>query len=87
MTASRRNRHAGSCRQFPGPGLGSRVVNAFDERATEDAQNRPRTVAYQFSHAAVMDPTEGRYVFSKTDRWIEWAVGTAKLPLVGGREP
>jgi hypothetical protein len=31
-----------------------------------------------------MEPTEGRYVFSKTDRWIEWAVRTAKLPLVGG---
>ncbi len=31
-----------------------------------------------------MEPTEGRYVFSKTDRWIEWAVRTAKLPIVGG---
>lgn len=31
-----------------------------------------------------MEPTEGRYVFSKTDRWIEWAVRSAKLPIVGG---
>jgi hypothetical protein len=31
-----------------------------------------------------MEPTEGRYVFSKTDRWIEWAIRTARLPLVGG---
>lgn len=31
-----------------------------------------------------MEPTEGRYVFSKTDRWIEWAIRTARLPIVGG---
>lgn len=31
-----------------------------------------------------MEPTEGRYLFAKTDRWIEWAVRTARLPLVGG---
>ncbi len=31
-----------------------------------------------------MEPTEGRYVFSKTDRWIEWAVRTAHLPIVAG---
>ncbi len=27
---------------------------------------------------------EGRYSFVKTDRWIEWAVRTAKMPLMGG---
>jgi hypothetical protein len=31
-----------------------------------------------------LEPSEGRYVFSKTDRWIEWAVRTARLPIVGG---
>lgn len=31
-----------------------------------------------------MEPTEGRYLFGNTDRWIEWAVRTAKLPIVGG---
>lgn len=31
-----------------------------------------------------MEPTEGKYLFAKTDRWIEWAVRTARLPLVGG---
>lgn len=31
-----------------------------------------------------MEPTEGRYVFSKTDRWIEWAIRTARVPIVGG---
>lgn len=31
-----------------------------------------------------MEPTEGKYLFGKTDRWIEWAVRTAKIPLVGG---
>lgn len=31
-----------------------------------------------------MEPNEGKYNFATTDRWIEWAVRTAKLPVVGG---
>jgi hypothetical protein len=31
-----------------------------------------------------MEPVEGKYSFATTDRWIEWAVRTAKLPIVGG---
>jgi hypothetical protein len=31
-----------------------------------------------------MEPTEGKYNFAPTDRWIEWAIRTAKLPVVGG---
>lgn len=31
-----------------------------------------------------MEPSEGKYAFTATDRWIEWAVRTAKLPVVGG---
>lgn len=31
-----------------------------------------------------MEPAEGEYAFARTDRWIEWAVRTAKLPVVGG---
>ncbi|MCC6661690.1 MAG: endo-1,4-beta-xylanase [Phycisphaerales bacterium] len=31
-----------------------------------------------------MEPTEGRYSFAKTDRWIEWAVRTARVPVWGG---
>jgi hypothetical protein len=31
-----------------------------------------------------MEPTEGKYAFAKTDRWIEWAVRHARLPIVGG---
>jgi hypothetical protein len=31
-----------------------------------------------------MEPNEGKYSFQSTDRWIEWAVRTAKLPVVGG---
>jgi hypothetical protein len=33
---------------------------------------------------ADMEPTEGRYSFTKTDKWIEWAVRTAKVPVWGG---
>lgn len=31
-----------------------------------------------------LEPTEGKYNFATTDRWIEWAIRTAKLPVVGG---
>lgn len=31
-----------------------------------------------------MEPTEGKYSFAKTDKWIEWAVRTAKLPVYAG---
>lgn len=31
-----------------------------------------------------MEPTEGKYSFVGTDRWIEWAVRGAKLPVVAG---
>lgn len=31
-----------------------------------------------------MEPGEGKYVWAQTDRWIEWAVRTAKLPVFGG---
>lgn len=31
-----------------------------------------------------MEPSEGRYEFAGTDRWIEWAVRTARKPVVAG---
>lgn len=31
-----------------------------------------------------MEPTEGKYAFAKTDRWIEWAVTRARLPVHAG---
>jgi hypothetical protein len=31
-----------------------------------------------------LEPSEGKYNFAPTDRWIEWAVRVAKLPIVGG---
>jgi hypothetical protein len=31
-----------------------------------------------------MEPTEGKYAFAKTDKWIEWAVRTAKIPVHAG---
>ncbi len=31
-----------------------------------------------------MEPSEGQYAFAGTDRWIEWAVRTAKLPVFAG---
>ncbi|MCA9299060.1 MAG: endo-1,4-beta-xylanase, partial [Phycisphaerales bacterium] len=31
-----------------------------------------------------MEPTEGKYAFQRTDRWIEWAVRKARLPVAAG---
>jgi len=31
-----------------------------------------------------MEPVEGKYAFAGTDRWIEWAVRTAKIPVHAG---
>lgn len=31
-----------------------------------------------------MEPEEGKYAFTRTDRWIEWAVRKARLPVVAG---
>lgn len=31
-----------------------------------------------------IEPQEGKYVFGPTDRWIEWAVRTAKMPVAAG---
>lgn len=33
---------------------------------------------------AHMEPTEGKLVWTATDKWIEWAVRSAKLPVVAG---
>lgn len=31
-----------------------------------------------------LEPSEGEYSFAKTDKWVEWAVRQANLPVVGG---
>ena len=31
-----------------------------------------------------MEPVEGEYAYTPTDKWIEWAIRTAKLPVVAG---
>lgn len=31
-----------------------------------------------------LEPSEGQYAYAPTDRWIEWAVRTARLPVVAG---
>ncbi|MEQ8771201.1 MAG: endo-1,4-beta-xylanase [Phycisphaerales bacterium] len=31
-----------------------------------------------------LEPNEGQYAYTPTDRWIEWAVRTARIPVAGG---
>lgn len=44
--------------------------------------------AFDFINAPMrwtdLEPEEGTYAFARTDRWVEWAVLKAKLPVVGG---
>jgi hypothetical protein len=44
--------------------------------------------AFDFINAPMrwtdLEPEEGAYAFARTDRWVEWAVLSAKIPVVGG---
>lgn len=70
---------------LPGrPLLGCSVSPA---RSGEDLQ-RLVAASCDFVHLPMrwidMEPQEGAYSFANTDRWIEWAVRKAKLPVFAG---
>lgn len=53
-----------------------------------DEQQRAIAAACDFVSVPMrwtdLEPAEGRYSFKNTDRWIEWAVRKAKIPIVAG---
>ncbi len=66
------------------PALGCAISpGAFFDAAQEVALKCSEFVTMPMRWAE-MEPTEGRYLFQNTDRWIEWAVRKAKLPVVAG---
>jgi Glycosyl hydrolase family 10 len=70
---------------LPGrPAIGCSVSpSAFFETAQEVAQSACEFITMPMRWAE-LEPTEGRYLFQNTDRWIEWAVRKAKVPVVAG---
>jgi len=53
-----------------------------------DEQQRAIAAACDFVSVPMrwtdLEPAEGKYSFKNTDRWIEWAVRKAKIPIVAG---
>jgi hypothetical protein len=77
------------------PGAGHVVLGtppvlgcAISPAATNEAVQRAALAACDFVTMPMrwidLEPKEGKYSFAATDKWIEWAVRTAKLPIVGG---
>jgi hypothetical protein len=70
---------------LPGPPL---VGCAVSPSQFTEAQKRAALGACDFITMPMrwvdMEPEEGEYNFTPTDRWIEWAVRQAKLPVVAG---
>lgn len=69
------------------PGLPLIGVSVNPESFTESLTRTVQS-AFDFVNLPMrwseMEPGEGKYAFSKTDRWIEWAVRTAKIPVFAG---
>ena len=66
------------------PVLGSAVSpSAFFEAAQDSAERGCEFITMPMRWAE-LEPTEGKYLFQNTDRWIEWAVRKANLPVVAG---
>lgn len=66
------------------PTIGTAV---WPGNATDQAKNLARPVSDFITlpmRWVEMEPAEGEYAFARTDRWIEWAIRTAKLPVVAG---
>jgi hypothetical protein len=61
------------------------VVNpaAFNEPAQRVVQSACDFVSVPMRWVEV-EPEESSYAWATTDRWIEWAVRTAKMPVMGG---
>ncbi len=66
------------------PAIGCAVSpSAFFEAAQETALRSCEFISMPMRWAE-LEPTEGKYLFQNTDRWIEWAVRKAKVPVVAG---
>jgi len=69
------------------PGLPAPGVAIAPDQFSEGLQ-RAAAAACEFVTTPMrwidLEPGEGKYDFTSTDRWIEWAVRVAKVPITGG---
>ncbi|MBL4809837.1 MAG: endo-1,4-beta-xylanase [Phycisphaerales bacterium] len=66
------------------PAMGSVVSPNIFAPMTQDAIARSCDFITVPMRWTEMEPAEGEYDYSKTDRWIEWAIRQAKIQVVGG---
>ena len=66
------------------PAIGAVVSPNVFAPTTQDAIMRSCDFITAPMRWIEMEPAEGEYDYSKTDRWIEWAIRQAKLPVVAG---
>lgn len=66
------------------PAVGTLVSPNVFAPMTQDAVTRACDFITLPMRWIEMEPAEGEYDYSKTDRWIEWAIRTARIPVVGG---
>ena len=69
------------------PGIAAAGVSVSPQPVTEVLQKSVLAAA-EFITMPMrwidLEPVEGQYSFGPTDRWIEWAIKVAKIPVVGG---
>ena len=66
------------------PVVGTQVSAARFGDSTREAVRRSSDFLAVPMRWREMEPAEGSYDFGPTDRWIEWAIRKAKLPVVAG---
>ena len=66
------------------PAIGTLVSPTVFAPMTQDAVTKSCDFITVPMRWIEMEPAEGEYDYSKTDRWIEWAIRSASLPVVAG---
>jgi len=66
------------------PAIGTVVSPNVFAPMTQDAITRSCDFITVPMRWTEMEPAEGEYDYSRTDRWIEWAIREAKVQVVGG---
>ncbi len=66
------------------PAIGCSVSPAVFDYRTKQALEKSCDFITMPMRWIEMEPREGEYEYAPTDRWIEWAIRTAKIPVVAG---
>ncbi len=66
------------------PAIGTAVSPNVFAPSTQEAVTRACDFITVPMRWIEMEPAEGEYDYTKTDRWIEWAIRSANIPVVAG---